>query len=83
LAKHPVPKRRATKTRGDRRYSTWRTKTLKKLMNFARSIFCTKCGQSRQSHTVCHTCGTYRGRTVIDFEKKKAKKEKKIKKVKA
>lgn len=80
MAKHPVPKRRASRTRGDRRYATWKKVQLKKLNNFARTVPCPKCKQPRKTHTACPTCGHYRGRTVVDYAKKN---EKKVEKVKA
>lgn len=80
MAKHPVPKRRATKTRGDRREHTWTTLTLKRLTKIANFETCPNCGEACQSHTVCPSCGKYRQRLVIDFA---AKQNKKIKKVKA
>lgn len=80
MAKHPVPKRRASSTRGDRRYSTWKSGELKRLTHISRAVECPKCKQPRSSHTACPTCGEYRGRVVIDLA---AKKMKKIEKVKA
>lgn len=79
MAKHPVPKQRASKTRGDRRYSTWKSGELKRLSNLSKTVPCKKCQQPRQPHTACPTCGDYRGRTVIDFTAK----EKKVEKIKA
>lgn len=40
---------------------------------------CSKCKSLRPGHTVCTTCGTYRGRTVIDVvaqAEKRAKRDK-------
>jgi len=34
-------------------------------------IFCDKCYQPKLPHHVCKNCGTYRGKKVIDLEKKK------------
>ncbi len=45
---------------------------------------CEKCGAPRLSHSICMHCGTYRGRTVIDVQKrieKKLKKQKEREKV--
>ncbi|MFH1546247.1 MAG: 50S ribosomal protein L32 [Patescibacteria group bacterium] len=80
MAKHPVPKRRASTTRGNRRYSTWKRGELKRLNNLTKTVACPKCQQPRSPHTACLICGYYRGRVVIDFAKKD---EKKIQKVKA
>ncbi|MFH0776963.1 MAG: 50S ribosomal protein L32 [Patescibacteria group bacterium] len=79
MAKHPVPKRRATATRGGRRYSTWKTKELKRLSKISKTVACPKCQSPRQPHTACPTCGHYRGRVVIDFAKKDSKKISKVK----
>ncbi len=79
MAKHPVPKRRSTSTRGGRRYSTWKSKELKRLTNQARTVNCQKCKQPRLPHTACPTCGYYRGRVVLDLAAKDAKKVQKVK----
>ncbi|MGC4105533.1 MAG: 50S ribosomal protein L32 [Thermomicrobiales bacterium] len=31
-------------------------------------VDCPNCGSKRRSHHVCPTCGTYRGRQVIEIE---------------
>ena len=80
MAKHPVPKRRASATRGGRRYSTWKTNELKRLAKISRTVACPKCKQPRQPHTACTVCGYYRGRVVVDLAKKD---EQKVSKVKA
>jgi len=80
MAKHPVPKRRATTTRSGRRYSTWKSNELKRLAKISKTVTCPKCKSPRQPHTTCPVCGYYRGRVVVDFSKKD---EKKISKVKA
>ncbi|OHB17342.1 MAG: 50S ribosomal protein L32 [Parcubacteria group bacterium RIFCSPHIGHO2_01_FULL_45_26] len=36
---------------------------------------CDNCGEVRPRHSVCLTCGKYRGRVVVDVVAKKAKKE--------
>jgi large subunit ribosomal protein L32 len=40
---------------------------------------CEKCGKFRLSHTACSSCGTYRGRTLIDLQ---ARVERKLRKQK-
>ena len=40
---------------------------------------CLKCGKAVLSHTVCQSCGYYKGREVIDVMKKLTKKERKQK----
>lgn len=45
----------------------------------ARFSKCPKCGEEVLPHSVCHNCGTYQGREVIDVLKKLEKKERKLK----
>ena len=45
----------------------------------ARLRVCVHCKAKHVSHTVCLSCGTYRGRAVVDVAKKALKKEKKAK----
>lgn len=33
-------------------------------------VYCPKCHSARLPHTACGVCGTYRGRVVIDLDKK-------------
>lgn len=40
---------------------------------------CPDCGELHLRHRVCENCGKYRGRVVIDVEKERLKKEKKVK----
>ena len=40
---------------------------------------CPKCGKPALSHTVCSSCGYYKGNEVIDVLKKLTKKERKSK----
>ncbi len=40
---------------------------------------CAKCGEPKLPHRVCHNCGTYNSRQVIDVLKKLTKKERKKK----
>ncbi|MCF7845895.1 MAG: 50S ribosomal protein L32 [Candidatus Peribacteraceae bacterium] len=79
MAKHPVPKRRASATRGGRRYSTWKSKELKRLAKISKTVPCTKCKSPRRPHTACPVCGYYRGRVVVDLAAKDTKKVSKVK----
>ena len=79
MAKHPVPKRRASATRGNRRYSTWKTGELKRLSKVSKTVACPKCKEPRLPHTACPTCGYYRDRVVVDLASKDAKKVQKVK----
>jgi len=73
MAKHPVPKKKTAKTTSKQRYGSFKGKVLKKLSNAVNLIDCPNCGAKQQSHTVCHECGQYRGRQVIDKQKEEAK----------
>lgn len=67
-----VPKQRKTKSRqGNRRMHLFiKRRSL---------ISCPKCAKPALPHAVCHNCGYYKGRQVIDVMKKLTKKEKKQK----
>ncbi len=70
MAKHPVPKKKMSESRTKKRYGAFKTKTLTKLTNIVNLVNCPDCGAKRLSHTVCHECGKYRGRQVLDKQKK-------------
>lgn len=55
----PVPKRRTSKSRRDKR------RTFYKLSSPAKSI-CPKCKQPKLPHRACPHCGEYKGRKVIE-----------------
>lgn len=54
----PVPKRKVSKSRRDKRSSTWfiRTKSF---------TACSECEHPLSSHQACRNCGFYKGRKVI------------------
>lgn len=70
MAKHSVPKRKTSTKRGKLRYGSFKTKVLKKLSGMSQYTKCSNCGAARLSHAVCPECGQYRGRQVIDKQKK-------------
>jgi len=43
-------------------------------------VACPQCKAPKEPHRICLACGTYDGRSVIDFEAQRAKKEEKKKK---
>ena len=45
----------------------------------AQKATCSKCGSLKIAHTVCGVCGTYKGKEVIDVEKRLRRKERKLK----
>ena len=60
----PLPKRRVSSGRRDRR----RAHDALKARNLT---VCSNCGSPRLPHTVCSSCGHYKGREVIEVEKDK------------
>jgi large subunit ribosomal protein L32 len=68
----PLPKRRhSTQRQGKRR---------RKIEIKLTSLYaCPNCGQPKQPHQVCLGCGYYKGKLVIDLEKRKKKKDEKSK----
>jgi large subunit ribosomal protein L32 len=50
-----VPKRKVSKARRDKRRATH-------ALEAPRLSTCPQCGSPKQSHRVCPTCGTYKGR---------------------
>jgi large subunit ribosomal protein L32 len=57
----PVPKRKTSKSKRDMR----RTHQKLAAPNLAS---CPQCGEAVQPHHACPSCGTYKGRTVIETE---------------
>jgi len=58
----PLPKRKLSKGRRDRR----RSQDALKAKNL---VACSNCGEMRLPHTVCPSCGFYKGREIISAEK--------------
>lgn len=58
----PLPKRKLSKGRRDRR----RSQDALKAKNL---VVCSNCGEMRLPHTVCPSCGFYKGREIISLEK--------------
>jgi len=79
MPKHPTPKKKTNKVTSKQRYGSFKTKVLRRLENTVNLVTCPNCGAKALSHTVCHECGQYRGRQVID----KQKEIEKITKIKA
>jgi len=67
-----VPKKRTTKSRQGKR----RMHIYLKAPQFS---ICPKCKKPMIPHTVCQTCGYYKGKMVIDVFSKLSKKERKKK----
>lgn len=56
-----VPKRKKSKSKRDSRRAQKKTEGL----NLAT---CPQCGEAKQPHTACPSCGTYRGRDVLNSD---------------
>jgi large subunit ribosomal protein L32 len=63
----PLPKRKLSKGRRDRRRSQDALQT-------ANLVQCSNCGEMRLPHTVCPNCGHYQGKEVLDLGKETKKK---------
>jgi large subunit ribosomal protein L32 len=57
----PLPKRKISKGRRDRRRAN-------DFLKPAHLVQCNNCGEMRLPHTVCPSCGHYKGREVISTE---------------
>lgn len=57
----PLPKRKISKGRRDRRRAHHALKT-------ANLVQCNNCGEMRLPHRVCPSCGYYQGREVISVD---------------
>lgn len=57
----PVPKRRTSKSKRDKR------RTHDKIEAPALSV-CSQCGEAKKPHHACLSCGEYKGRTVVEVD---------------
>ena len=57
----PLPKRKYAKTRQRLRRQHHRVQRPKLVM-------CPECNAMRQAHHICWACGTYNGKTIINFD---------------
>jgi large subunit ribosomal protein L32 len=62
----PLPKRKLSKGRRDRRRS-------QDALAAKNLVTCSNCGEMRLPHTVCPKCGFYKGREVVALEKETSK----------
>lgn len=79
MAKHPVPKRKTSKSRTSSRYSAFQFKARTNIEAAIKLVACSNCGSQKRAHHVCDTCGFYRGKQMLD----KNKEMDKITKIKA
>ncbi len=59
MAKHPVPKKRASASRRDRRRSHH-------ALTAPNLVECPECKTMKPQHVVCPECGSYAGRQVVE-----------------
>ena len=59
----PVPKKKQSPTRRNKRRANHDRMTAPQV------VLCPQCNEPKLPHRVCGTCGTYKGRTVIDVDK--------------
>ncbi len=57
----PLPKRKLSKGRRDRRRAH-------DALEVKKLVKCSNCGEMRLPHTVCPSCGFYKGREIIKVE---------------
>ncbi|KKP37016.1 MAG: 50S ribosomal protein L32 [Candidatus Peregrinibacteria bacterium GW2011_GWA2_33_10] len=69
MAKHPVPKKKTSKGRTSRRYAEFKNSVIKRLNNTVRLENCPTCATPKLLHKVCASCGTYKGKQIINKSK--------------
>ena len=70
MAKRPTPKKQQANSQSSRRYKAFQNRARKRLGNSANLTTCPKCKEARLSHTACPNCGDYKGRKLMDMDKK-------------
>lgn len=70
MAKHPVPKKKTSKSVTKQRYAAFQFRTRRQLKDQVHLTKCPDCGASKLLHHICKECGKYKGRQVINMEKK-------------
>lgn len=57
----PVPKRKTSKSKRNQRRAHIKAEA-------PTLTACPQCGETKVSHHVCYSCGTYKGRTIIEIK---------------
>jgi large subunit ribosomal protein L32 len=65
MAKHPVPKKKTSRGRGNRRYKNFQNRARKRLDQAIQLVVCSNCSSKTRQHHVCPTCGFYRGEDIL------------------
>ena len=60
----PVPKKKTSSSKRDMRRSHHG-------LEKKNTITCSQCGEAKELHKVCPSCGTYKGRKVVDKKEDK------------
>lgn len=74
MAKKPTPKQKHARASGRSRYSKFQFEARKRLSNMIHLIPCSNCGKPKVTHMICHACGYYGGKMIIDKSKEIKKK---------
>lgn len=83
MAKHPVPKKKTSKARGNRRYKAFQNKARTRLAENVHLSKCAKCGEVIRMHHACAACGYYGDKKVLGSSAAAPVKEEKVTKIKA
>jgi large subunit ribosomal protein L32 len=84
MAKHPVPKKKTSKARGNRRYKSFQNKARTRLAENVHLSTCPKCGEAVRMHHACAACGFYGEKKVLGVSAAApVKEEAKVKTIKA
>ncbi|GBE05543.1 MAG TPA: 50S ribosomal protein L32 [Nitrospirae bacterium] len=59
----PNPTHRHTRSRRDKRRANWK-------LSEPNVVLCSECGEHTLSHRVCPSCGSYRGKKIIEVIEK-------------
>ena len=78
MAKHPVPKKKASQARSNRRYKDFANSARLRLANDLKIKNCSNCSSPMLDHHVCKECGFFRGEDVMGKSKKAEEKITKI-----
>lgn len=70
MPKHPVPKKKTSKAKTKKRYQSFQRRARQKLRDSVHLTKCPACGAAKLMHHVCPECGKYKGRQVLDLERK-------------
>lgn len=78
MAKHAVPKKKASQARSNRRYKDFANEARKRLSNDLQIKVCSNCSSPAMTHHACNACGFYDGKDIMGKSKKAEEKITKI-----